>query len=52
MESILYYNEYISCMKKKDIGNEFKCKDILIKLLNHIKKIDNYSHEINKTTRG
>jgi hypothetical protein len=37
MESILYYKEYMLCMKKKDIGNETKCKDITLKLLNELK---------------
>jgi hypothetical protein len=37
MESISYYQEYILCMKQIDIGNELKCKDILLKLLNEIK---------------
>jgi hypothetical protein len=33
MDHIPYYHEYMECMKKKDIGNEIKCKDIFIKLL-------------------
>lgn len=36
MESILYYKEYILCMKKKDFGNETKCKEIIIQLLKEI----------------
>ena len=36
MENIPYYNEYILCMKKKDIGNDSKCKDIIIKLLKEL----------------
>jgi hypothetical protein len=38
MESILYYKEYISCMKKKDYGNDTKCKDIITEILNNLKK--------------
>ncbi len=36
MESLLYYKEYIECMKIKDFGNETKCKDIILKLLKEI----------------
>ncbi len=36
MESTLYYKEYISCMKRIDKGNETKCKEIILKLLNEI----------------
>jgi hypothetical protein len=30
------YDEYINCMKKIDIGNDTKCKEIIIKILSQL----------------
>lgn len=36
MDHFIHYQEYITCMKKIDIGNDIKCKDIFIQLLKEL----------------
>lgn len=33
---LTYFDEYIKCMKKIDIGNELKCKQIILEMLQNI----------------